>query len=132
MQRAEIRRYALIGVVALTAASMLPSIGGGSDGPRPLTAERARYESTDCGTFPSTSTYGTARVIALRGVGCGRALAVARAFDHDGKLLGHWRCALSHGSGTDLFSCGRGGHRGNLRKWPHALLAKGEVTPSSS
>jgi hypothetical protein len=125
MQQAKIRRYALIGLVALAAASMFPSFGGGSSAPRPVSPERTRYESTDCGTFASSSVYSTARVIALRGVGCGRALDVAKSYDHDGKLLGHWRCALSHGSGPDLFSCGKGGEAGNLRKWPHALLVKG-------
>jgi hypothetical protein len=130
MQRAEIRRYALVGLVALAAASMFPSLGGGgSSSPRRVSAQRTGYESTDCGTFDSSSTYTTARVIALRGVGCGRALDVARAYDRDGKLLGHWRCGLAHGGGIVLFSCGKGGHRGNLRKWPHALLAKGEGTP---
>ena len=38
-----------------------------------------------------------------------------------GPLLGHWRCALAHGGGTGLFSCGKGGERGNLRRWPGAL-----------
>jgi hypothetical protein len=131
MQRAEIRRYVLVGLVALAAASMFPSFGGGgSSAPRPVSAQRTGYESTDCGTFDSSSIYTTARVIALRGIGCTRALDVARAYDHNGKLLGHWRCALAHGGGTDLFSCGKGGRRGNLRRWPHALLAKGEGTPA--
>jgi hypothetical protein len=128
MQRAKIRRYALVGLVALAAASMFPSFGGGPRSPREVSAERARYESTDCGTFASSSTYPTARVIALGGVGCGRALDVAKAYDHDRKVLGHWRCAPSHAGGPDLFSCGKGGKRGGLRRRPHALLAKGEPT----
>jgi hypothetical protein len=131
MQWAKIRRYALVGLVALAAASMFPSFGGSSNGPRQVSAERTRYESTGCGTFASSSVYPTARVIALRGVGCGRALDVAKSYDHDGKLLGHWRCALSHGGRPDLFSCGKGGKRGDLRRWPHALLARGEGTPAS-
>jgi hypothetical protein len=68
-------------------------------------------------------------VIALRGVGCARATQVSKAYDSAGRQLGSWRCALSHGGGPDLFSCGKGGRRGNLRKWPHALLVKGEGTP---
>ena len=125
-----IRRYALVILAALAAASMFPSFGGGSGhGSGYLHTQRARYAATDCGTFPSTSIYPTARVTALRGVGCARALEVAKAYDSRGKQLGRWHCALSHGSGTDLFSCGKGGRRGNLRKWPHALVAKGEGTP---
>jgi hypothetical protein len=127
MQRAKIRRYALLTVAVLAAASMFPSFGGGSEKVPPAArAEQARYTTTDCGTFPSTSIYPTARVTALRGVGCARALDVAKAYDKSGKQLGKWRCALAHGGGTDLFSCGKGGHKGNLRRWPHALVAKGE------
>jgi hypothetical protein len=130
MQRAKIRPYALVGLAALAAASMFPSFGGGSGSPRPVSTERARYESTDCGTYPSDSIYPTARVSAIRGVGCGRALDIAKAYDHDGKVLGGWSCALSHGGGPDLFSCGKGGKRGSLRKWPHALLAQGVGEPA--
>jgi hypothetical protein len=131
MQRAKIRRYILVALVALAAASMFPSLGGDSgSGPRQVSPQRARYESTGCGTFSSSSIYGTARVIALRGVGCGRALDIAKSYDRDGKLLGGWRCGLSHGGGPYLVSCGKGGQRGNLRKWPRALLAKGERTPT--
>jgi hypothetical protein len=130
MQRAKIRRYVLVILVLLAAASMFPSLGGGSDQRSPIIHPvRARYAATDCGTFPSTSIYATARVTALRAVTCARAIQVAKAYDSAGRQLGKWRCALSHSSGTDLFSCGKGGRRGNLRKWPHALLAKGEGTP---
>jgi hypothetical protein len=131
MPRATIRRYALLILAALASASMFPSLGGGSEKRSPtIRAERARYAAIDCGTFASTSSYPTARVRALRGVRCARALDVAKAFDKSGKQLGKWRCALAHGGGTDLFSCGKGGHRGNLRKWPHALVAKGEGAPT--
>jgi len=127
MQRAQIRHYALPVLAVLAAASMFPSFGGGSDkAPPTVRPERARYVATDCGTFASTSIYPTARVTALRGVACGRALEVAKAYDKSGKQLGTWRCALAHGGGTALFSCGKGGRRGNLRKWPHALVARGE------
>jgi hypothetical protein len=131
MQPTKIRHWSLVAVAALAAASMFPSFGGGSgDRPSVLHTERTRYAATDCGTFPSSSIYPTARVTALRGVGCVRALEVAKAYDKGGKQLGSWRCALAHGGGTDLFSCGKGGKRGNLRKWPHALLAKGEGAPT--
>jgi hypothetical protein len=131
MQWAKMRRYVLMLVVALATASMFPSFGGGSGRqPSIVHTERARYAATDCGTIASTSIYPMARVTALRGVGCGRALEVAKAYDKSGKQLGSWRCALAHGGGTDLFSCGKGGKRGNLRKWPHALVAKGEGSPT--
>jgi hypothetical protein len=131
MSWARIRGYALVVVVALAAASMFPSLGGGS-GHRSgyVRTEPARYAPVDCGTFASSSIYPLARVTALRGVGCARALDVAKAYDKAGKQVGKWRCALAHGGGTDLFSCGKGGRRGNLRKWPHALVAKGEGTPT--
>ena len=131
MQPARIRDSFLIVIAGLAAVSMFPSLGGGSGSqPRYVQAERARYAETDCGTFASTSIYPTARVTELRGVGCRRAREVAKAYDKSGKQLGKWRCALAHGGGTDLFSCGKGGKRGNLRKWPHALVAKGEGTPT--
>jgi hypothetical protein len=131
MNRGKIRTYALPILTALAAVSMFPSFGGGSEkGPPTAQAERTRYVATDCGTIASTSAYPLARVTALRGVGCARALDVAKAYDKGGKQLGAWHCALAHGGGTDLFSCGKGGHRGNLRKWPHALAAKGESAPT--
>jgi hypothetical protein len=131
MQRAKIRRYVLVGLEALSAVSMFPSLGGGSEKHSAVVrTERARYTATDCGTFDSTSIYPMASVFALRRVSCSRAIEVAKAYDGKGKVPGHWRCALAHGGGTVLFSCGKGGHRGNLRKWPHALVAKGEGSPS--
>jgi hypothetical protein len=133
MEWPKFRRWLLVVLAALAAASMFPSFGGGSEkAPPAVRAERARYLTTDCGTFASTSIYPTARVTSLRGVGCARALEVAKAYDKHGKQLGAWRCALAHGSGTALFSCGKGGRRGNLRKWPHALLARGEGTPQTA
>jgi hypothetical protein len=129
MQGVKIRRYALLVIAALAVASMFPSFGGGAHRQSYLHAQRARYASIDCGTYPSASIYPIGRVTALRGVGCSRALEIARAYDKTGKQLGKWRCALAHGGGTALFSCGKGGQIGNLRKWPHALLSKGEGTP---
>jgi len=131
MRGAKIRRYALLVLAGLAIASMAPSFGGGSDRSSGVVhTERAGFAATDCGSFSSTSVYMTARVTALRGVRCGRALEVAKAYDSRGKQLGRCRCALAHGGGTVLFSCGKGGRQGNLRKWPHALLAKGEGTPT--
>jgi hypothetical protein len=133
MRGGTIRRYALVALAVLATASMFPSFDGSSGDRQPIVpTERARYSGTDCGTFSSASIYPTARVTALRGVTCARALAVAKAYDASGRQLGKWRCALSHGGGNDLFSCGKGGRRGNLRKWPHALVAKGEGPPSAS
>ena len=124
MQWAKFRPYALIVLVVIAAATMFPSLGGGgSDGPRPVSAQRAGYVSVNCGTLPSPST-STSSVIALRAVSCGRALAVARAYDRDGKLLGDWRCARDPGGAPSAFSCGSGPHRGDLRNAPHALLVK--------
>jgi hypothetical protein len=129
MESAKIRRYALLVVAALAVASMFPSFGGGAHRPSYVHTQSARYAAIDCGTYPSTSTYPLGRVTALHGVGCARALEIAKAYDKSGKQLGKWRCALAHGAGTALFSCGKGGHSGDLRRWPHALLARGEATP---
>ena len=127
MRRAKIRDRLLVVLAVLAVASMFPSLGGGSDKHSAVvTTERARYTATDCGTFDSTSVYPMARVFALRRVSCSRAIEVAKAYDGKGKVPGHWHCALAHGGGAVLFSCGKGGHRGNLRKRPHALVAKGE------
>ena len=74
-----------------------------------------------CGTISSTSIYARAKVIALRGVGCRKARAVAKRFDHTGDLaIGHWRCALAHSDLPNLFSCGWPAS-GNLRRADHAL-----------
>jgi hypothetical protein len=117
------RPYALLTLAVIAAVTMFPSIGGGgSGGSPPLTVDRAGYDVTDCGTFPSGSTGSPSRVLALRAVGCGRALAIARAYDHTGKRLGDWRCARD--AGERGFSCGSGRHRGDLRNAPHALLVK--------
>ena len=66
-------------------------------------------------------------VVVLRGVTCAEAKRVVRAYDR-GASAGNWRCALAHAPFDRVdgrvvgFSCGRGGSRGNLRKWPHAFL----------
>ena len=82
---------------------MFPSFEGGSDKHSAVVrTERARYTATDCGTFDSTSIYPLARVFALRRVSCSRAIEVAKAYDGQGKVPGHWRCALAHGGGSVL------------------------------
>jgi hypothetical protein len=83
-----------------------------------------------CGKISSTSTYEQAKVIAIRGVGCSKARRIARRYDHDGKQTGRWRCSLAHDDLPRLFSCGRGGESGDVRDWPHALVAKGVGEPS--
>jgi hypothetical protein len=83
-----------------------------------------------CGKISSTSVYDMAKVVAIRGVGCSKARKVARRYDHDSKQTGSWQCALAHDDLPRLFSCGRGGDSGDVRKWPHALVAKGVGQPA--
>jgi hypothetical protein len=78
-----------------------------------------------CGTYNSTSAYERARVVAIRGVKCKRAVRIARGYDRRFVTPGSWVCGLAHGGGRRLFSCGRGGESGDLRDWPHALKALG-------
>jgi hypothetical protein len=78
-----------------------------------------------CGKISSTSVYDKAKVIAIRGVGCSKARKVARRYDQDSKQTGSWQCFLAHDDLPRLFSCGRGGESGDVRKWPHALVVKG-------
>ena len=112
---------AAIALIAVAASSFAKS----SEPP----ASQADRLSTNCGTFPSKSIYPIARVYVLRGVGCLRARRIAQGYDHQGKEIGAWDCALSHVSGKDLFACGKGGAGGNIRKWPHALVTRGEGQP---
>jgi hypothetical protein len=83
-----------------------------------------------CGKISSTSAYDKAKVVAIRGVGCKKARRIARRYDHDSKQTGTWQCFLAHDDLPRLFSCGRGGESGDVRKWPHALVAKGVGEPS--
>jgi hypothetical protein len=78
-----------------------------------------------CGTIQSTSVYPYARVIAIRGVTCRTARRVAKRYDSRGTAPRGWRCALAHNDRPRLFSCGSGGRRGDLRRWPRALEAIG-------
>jgi hypothetical protein len=56
MQRARIRRYVLVGLVVLAAASMFPSFGGGSKSkPSTVPAERARFEAAARSWHPHVS-----------------------------------------------------------------------------
>jgi hypothetical protein len=83
-----------------------------------------------CGKIATTSGYDKAKVIAIRGVGCSKARTVARRYDQEAKQTGSWQCFLAHDdSSSRLFSCGRGGESGDVRKWPHALVAKGVGEP---
>jgi hypothetical protein len=83
-----------------------------------------------CGKIGSTSIYDKAKVIAIRGVGCSKARKVARRYDQRSKQTGGWQCFLAHDDLPRIFSCGRGGESGDVRKWPHALVAKGVGRPS--
>jgi hypothetical protein len=83
-----------------------------------------------CGKISSASVYDKSKVIAIRGVGCSKARKVARRYDQDSKHTGGWQCFLAHDDLPRLFSCGRGGESGDVRKWPHALVAKGVGQPS--
>jgi hypothetical protein len=84
-----------------------------------------------CGKISSTSDFEQAKVIAIRGVGCKKARRVARRFDHKGEETGRWQCFLARDEDLPrLFSCGRGGESGDVRDWPHALVAKGVGQPT--
>ena len=93
-------------------------------------APAAAQAKTDCGKYRSTSIYGKGQVFAIRGVKCRKARKVAKKFDHKGAAPSPWACVLGHG-GRTLFSCGYGESTGNIRDWPHALIAKGVGSPSS-
>ena len=106
--------FVLAAVLALPAGAQ----GGGA------TAAARHY----CGKIASTSVYPYARVYSLRRVSCRTARKVARRYDKYGTTYPRWACALAHGDRPRLFSCGRGGKSGDLRKWPYALEALGSKT----
>jgi hypothetical protein len=87
--------------------------------------KRTAAKRERCGKYNSTSDFAKARVTAIRGVECEEALKVARKFDHRGDAKPPWECFLAHGSGRALFSCGYGGTSGDVRDFPHALVARG-------
>jgi hypothetical protein len=78
-----------------------------------------------CGTIESTSVYPYARVVVIRNVSCRKARRVAKRYDSRGTPPPNWACALAHDDRPRLFSCGSGGRRGDLRRWPRALEAIG-------
>ena len=91
----------------------------------PADKQRTSAKRERCGKFNSASVYPQARVTAIRGVDCDEALKVAKKYDHKGQSSGPWECFLAHGGGRALFSCGYGGSSGDVRDFPHALVAKG-------
>ena len=94
-------------------------------------ADSGAAKREDCGKYSSASVYPKAKVIAIRGVDCGEALKVAKKYDHKGTAKGKWQCFLAHGGGRRLFSCGYGGSHGDVRDFPHALIAKGVGQPGT-
>jgi hypothetical protein len=68
------------------------------------------------------------KIVILRGVSCRTARRVARVYDRRRTPPRPWRCALAHApfdriDARDVgFSCGRGGRRGDIRRWPHAFV----------
>lgn len=112
------RAWLCIGAPGIVAISLLTVTLAAS-------ASSGSLKREQCGTIHSTSIYSSARVIALRGVGCYKARRVAQHFDHSGDLtIGRWRCAYAHSDLPNLFSCGWPAD-GNLRQANHALLARG-------
>jgi hypothetical protein len=95
-----------------------------------LTAAPAEARRTCPGTvrFSGTPT----KIVILRAVSCTTARRVVRRYDR-GTPPRPWACALAHAPFDRIdgrivgFSCGRGGHRGNIRRWPHAFV--GTVRP---
>lgn len=114
--------------MALTAAlAVIAPAPAASAGPGDATAAKRR----SCGTIASSSIYSRARVVAIRHVRCPKARRIARRYDNAGRQTRNWRCGLARDS-PRLFSCGSGGRRGDLRKFPRALEAVGVGRPSSA
>ena len=114
-------------MLATTAVSGALGAPAAADPDRAAAAEpdRAAAARRSCGTISSSSVYPYARVVAIRGVSCRTARRVARRYDRSGRQSRGWRCALAHGDRPRLFSCGSGGGRGDLRRFPRALEAIG-------
>jgi uncharacterized membrane protein len=77
-----------------------------------------------CGKVSFSGT--TVRIFVIRRTTCRTAEKVARDY---GKFesTGKWACFLSHGGPTYQgvaygFSCGKGGSRGDVKRWPHAFI----------
>ena len=115
----------LIVAVAVVAASAGLALGSsGSAG----AAQRS------CG---SVSLFGTpVQLVVLRGATCATAKRITRGIHDGGAQRAGWTCALAHAPFTKIdgrevaFSCGKGGHGGNLRDWPHAFV--GAVNPAGT
>jgi hypothetical protein len=69
------------------------------------------------------------KIVILRGVSCRTARRVVRIYDRRFTAPRPWVCLLAHPPFDRIdgrivgFSCGRGGRRGNIRRWPHAFVA---------
>jgi hypothetical protein len=81
-------------------------------------------------TCPGTAQFaGTSiKIVILRGASCRTARRVVRVYDRRFRAPRPWVCALAHAPFDRIdgrivgFSCGRGGRRGNIRRWPHAFV----------
>jgi hypothetical protein len=95
-----------------------------------LTAAPAEARRTCAGTVTFSGT--PTKIVILRDVSCRTARRVVRAYDR-GAPPRPWACALAHAPFDRIdgrivgFSCGRGGRRGNIRRWPHAFV--GTIRP---
>ena len=104
-----------IALVSLLAAALLAVAAAG--------AGTARKTCAGAVTFSGTRTV----IVTLRGVSCAEAKRVVRRFDR-GSPPRPWFCGLAKAPFDRIdgrvvgFSCGRGGTRGDLRRWPHAFV----------
>jgi hypothetical protein len=81
-------------------------------------------------TCPGTVQFGgkANKIVILRGVSCRTARHVVRVYDRRFRGPRPWACALAHPPFDRIdgrivgFACGRGGRRGNIRRWPHAFV----------
>jgi hypothetical protein len=118
-------------LAAIAAAAIALAFAALLGGQSTATAPAASGAKTDCGTYDSNSTFDRGQVFAIRGVKCRKARKVAKKYDHKGTAPRPWKCALAHGDGKTLFSCGYGESSGDIRDWPHALIVKGVNRPST-
>lgn len=86
--------------------------------------EASAAQRRSCGTISSTSIYPRARIVAIRHVGCRKARRIAKRYDARGRQSPNWSCGLARDR-PRLFSCGSGGRRGDLRRFPRALESIG-------
>jgi hypothetical protein len=105
----------------LVCATLLAGVVGLSLAAAPAEARR---------TCPGTMRFAgnEIKIVILRGVSCSTARRVVRIYDRRRTPPRPWRCALAHAPFDRIngravgFSCGRGGRRGNIRRWPHAFV----------